>query len=120
MASKNIADKNQQIADFLLPNGLTIEETEAATAVIVEEIYIKAFASNVAIHYKDGRCNNKTEFIEAKPDGSEDLVWLDEKTDMFNFLKHLLPPKLGKWAYLLNDPRYFALKQTHTQIFEHA
>lgn len=73
MASKIEMNNNQLPADFLLPNGLTIKETEAATAVTVEEIYIKAFASNVPLHYKDERCNDKTEFIEANQ--MEAKIW---------------------------------------------
>lgn len=108
------------LTDFLLPNGLTIAETEAATAVTVEEIYIKAFANNVSVPYWSKELGGNNLTILARPDGSEDLASFDAVTDEYHVIKQLSLAGQGKWAYLLKDPRYLSFTQHSAQILHHA
>ena len=95
--------------EYILPSGLTVKEAEEQSQNNVEAIFIETFAKGFPIYYKDERCTEKRHLIRAMPDGSEDLIDFEWETEKETLIKQLLPPGDGKFAHLLNDPRY--LKQ---------
>lgn len=109
MASKKNLSKEEFAEEYILPSGLTINQAEDQSHVKIETIYIEAFAKGLPMYYEDERCTEDKQMICAMPDGSEDLVDFDWATREKTFIKHLVPSGKGKFAYLLNDPRY--LKQ---------
>lgn len=105
------ADVRKVKEEYILPSGLTIQEAEQESRSNVEEIYIRAFAKELPRYYEDERCTGEKNMVRANPDGSEDLVDFDWQTGTETFIKNLLPPGKGEFAYLLRDPRYLKLKE---------
>lgn len=86
--------------DQLMPNGLTVAETNEKTAKLTEEIHNEAFSKGIPMFYRDERAKAPKEFIRANPDGSEDLVSYDMATRSYSVLKSLLPAGKGYWSKL--------------------
>jgi len=57
----------------LMPNGLTVAETNREMAKTTEELYKNAFSKGLPLFYRDERTNTPGEFVRANPDGSEDI-----------------------------------------------
>jgi hypothetical protein len=89
------------ISQPILPNGLTIAETNNITAIATERLYMDAFDKQIPMFYRDGRLKNPKEFIRANPDGSEDLVSYDIEKRDYTLVKKLMPPGKGYWSYLI-------------------
>jgi len=89
------------ISQPILPNGLTIAETNNITAIATERLYMDAFDKQIPMFYRDGRLKNPKEFIRANPDGSEDLVSYDIDKRDYTLVKKLVPPGKGYWSYLI-------------------
>lgn len=75
-------------------------EVNAAMAKRTEELYKEAFSKGVSLRYQDERSPEDGQFVQANPDGSEQLVELIPGTRTFKVLKELCPPGRGYWAYL--------------------
>ncbi|WP_157278554.1 hypothetical protein [Olivibacter sitiensis] len=93
-------DNEKRNLDQLMPNGLTVAETNEKTAKITEDIHREAFSMGVPMFYRDERAKAPKEFIRANPDGSEDLVSYDMATRSYSVLKSLLPAGKGYWSKL--------------------
>jgi hypothetical protein len=78
----------------------TIEKKDQAAVKRTEELYRTAFSKGVPLHYQDERTNASNEFIQANPDGSEQLVQIDPESRKFTEIRNLLPAGKGHWAYL--------------------
>lgn len=92
--------------EYILPSGSSVREVERSSGGRIEAIYMDAFANGLPRYYKDDRCMDLQNLIRAMPDGSEDLINFDWKTREEALVRHLLPAGQGKFAYLLNDPRF--------------
>ena len=78
----------------------TVKELNEAMAKRTEELYKEAFGKGVSLRYQDERSPKANEFVQANPDGSEQLVELIEGTRTFKVIRELCPPGQGYWAYL--------------------
>ena len=79
----------------VMPNGLTIAETNERTAKVTLELYRNSFSKNVPVYYRDERTINENDFIRANPDGSEDLVNYDLDRRDYSVVKALLSEGKG-------------------------
>jgi len=95
--------------EHILPSGLTPKQAEEEGRRRVEVDYLEAFALGLSRYYEDERCSGERETIRANADGSEDLVDYEWETRKATLLKRLQPAGMGKYAYLLKDPRYLEL-----------
>lgn len=93
-------DNEKRNLDQLMPNGLTVAETNEKTGKLTTEIHKEAFSKGVPMFYRDERAKAPKEFIRANPDGSEDLVRYDMATRSYSVLKSLLPAGKGYWSKL--------------------
>jgi len=82
----------------LMPNGLTVAETNREMARTTEELYKNAFSKGFPMFYRDERANAPGEFIRANPDGSEDLVVYDMGARTYSVVERLMPSGKGLWA----------------------
>jgi len=95
-------DVEEDPFEQLMPNGLTVAETNERTARITEAIHREAFAKGFPMFYRDERAKAQNEFIRANPDGSEDLILYDMDTSSYSVIAPLLPAGKGYWARLSN------------------
>lgn len=93
-------DDEKRNLEQLMPNGLTVAETNERTAKVTEEIHREAFSKGTPMFYRDERTKAPREFIRANPDGSEDLVNYDMTTRSYSIIKPLLPMGKGYWSKL--------------------
>ncbi|MFI5139562.1 MAG: hypothetical protein ACHQIM_17210, partial [Sphingobacteriales bacterium] len=99
---KILSSPDEQVSDNeIMPNGITIAETNKRTALITEELYMHAFEKGVPMFYRDNRVKYPKEFIRANPDGSEDLVTYNLEKRNYTLMKNLAPPGKGYWSYLI-------------------
>lgn len=87
----------------LLPNGLSLRQTNDSAAEVITNLHKEAFSKGVPMYYRDARAAPPKEFIRANPDGSEDLVSLDLSTAEYTLIKHLVPKGKGSWGFVLED-----------------
>lgn len=78
----------------------TTTDINAAMAKRTEELYRDAFAKGVSLHYSDERVDKKGQYVQANPDGSEQLVEMIAGTRNFKVIRELCPAGKGYWAYL--------------------
>ena len=93
-------EKKQLKETLVLPNGLTIAETERQHKEAVIQLYLDEWERGMVPKYRDERCSSDAEFIGANADGSEDLLLFDGATRTFTFLRCLAEPGQGKYAHL--------------------
>ena len=84
----------------VLPNGLTIAETERQLRDAINQIYLDEWERGMVPKYRDERCRSEQEFIGANADGSEDLLLFDSKNKTFTVLRRLAEPGQGQLDYL--------------------
>jgi len=98
-------DKSQ----IFMSSGVSAQAFEDAVAATTTALYRHAFSLGLSLNNRDSRCEADGEFVKFNPDGSEDLYCMgdDFKTEIF--IRQLVPPGEGKWAYLQKS-----------EIFEHA
>lgn len=77
-----------------------VTELNKAMAKRTEELYKEAFSKGVALHYKDERISKEGQYVQANPDGSEQLVELEPETRSYKVIRELCPAGQGFWAYL--------------------
>ncbi|OCX54332.1 hypothetical protein BEL04_08725 [Mucilaginibacter sp. PPCGB 2223] len=76
------------------------KELDKALAKRTEEMYRDAFVKGISLHYHDERVKKKGQYVQANPDGSEQLVEFVSADRTFKVIKELCPPGQGHWAYL--------------------
>lgn len=81
-------------------NRSEIEELRQKTRKTIEEIYLDAWNKGVSPYYQDERCG-KDQWIQANPDGSEDLICFDGKIELLK--KNIALPGKGRFAFLLQE-----------------
>lgn len=94
-------DHIKRASSEIMPNGLTLAESNKRMAKATEDLHRSAFERGIPMYYRDERTNPPKEFVRANPDGSEDLVSLDLDTDQYSLIKRLAQPGKGYWSYLL-------------------
>lgn len=93
-------DKIRFKKSIVLPTGLTIAETERRMNESIADLYVEFWDKGLTPKYRDDRCKSDNEFISANADGSEDLLLFDSKNRTYTFLRQLVPPGQGEFAYL--------------------
>lgn len=98
---------------IILPNGLTIEETQRQSKINTERLVMEKFAKGHYAVYKDER-SPVGSMIKANADGSEDLVTVNNEGETI-IVKRLSEAGHGKFAYLLKKQEFKSLNKHYAE-----
>ena len=85
-------------ANITLTNGKTVEEAQKAARNKIEKIYKDSWEKGVSVPFFDEKGNTYL----ANPDGSEDMVCLNQTTRTYNIIKRIAEPGQGRHYFLIN------------------
>lgn len=93
-------EEQKRASNQIMPNGLSVAETNKRTAKVTEDLYKNSFSKNVPVFYRDERTTPPDEFVRANPDSSEDLVRYNIEKRVYTVLRPLAAVGKGKLSYL--------------------
>lgn len=85
----------------VMANGRTVAETNERTTKVTLDVYRNSFDRNIPVRYRDERTLSPDEFIQANPDGSEDLVKYNIASRSHTVIKRLVEKGKGNIYQLL-------------------
>lgn len=94
-------DQQERAVNEVMANGRTVAETNELTAKATLDVYRNSFSRNVPVRYKDERTLSPDEFVQANPDGSEDLVKYNLTSRSHTVIKRLVEKGKGNIYQLL-------------------
>jgi len=101
----------ERILGMEIHSGMTVRAIQEALTREEEMVYIEGFVKGLPSWYRDERTKGEWEMIRVNPDGSEDLIFYEEKSGTDREIVPLALPGEGKMAYLFQDPRYTLYKK---------